>query len=36
MSGKGNCWDNAAIESFFSAYKLENDLDDNSKILLTP
>ena len=36
MSGKGNCWDNAAMESFFSTYKLENDLDDNSKILLTP
>jgi transposase InsO family protein len=25
-----------AMESFFSTYKLENDLDDNSKILLTP
>jgi transposase InsO family protein len=36
MSGKGNCWDNAAMESFFSTYKLENDLDDNSKTLLTP
>ena len=31
-----NCWDNAAMESFFSTYKLENNLDDNSKILLTP
>jgi putative transposase len=36
MSRKGNCWDNAAMESFFSTYKLENNLDDNSKILLTP
>ena len=36
MSDKGNCWDNAAMESFFSTYKLENDLDDNSKILLNP
>jgi len=35
MSGKGNCWDNAAMESF-STYELENDLDENSKILLTP
>ena len=36
MSRKGNCWDNAAMESFFSTYKLNKDLDDNSKILLTP
>ena len=36
MSRKGNCWDDAAMESFFSTYKLENNLDDNSKILLTP
>lgn len=24
------------MESFFSTYKLENDLDDNSRILLIP
>lgn len=36
MSGKGNCWDNAVVESFFSTYKLENDLDGNSPNLLTP
>lgn len=24
------------MESFFSTYKLENNLDDNNKILLTP
>jgi transposase InsO family protein len=36
MSGKGNCWDNLAMESFFSTHNLENDLGDNSKILLTP
>ena len=36
MSRKGNCWVNAAMESFFSTYKLENNLDNNSKILLTP
>ncbi len=23
MSGKGDCWDNAAMESFFSTLKLE-------------
>ena len=36
MSGKASCWDNAAMEIFFSTYKLENSLDDNSKVLLTP
>ena len=36
MSGKGNCWDNAVVESFFSTYKLENHLDGNSPNLLTP
>ena len=36
MSGRGNCWDNAVVESFFSTYKLENDLDENSRILPTP
>ena len=36
ISRKGNCRDNAAMESFFSTYKLKNNLNDNSKILLTP
>jgi putative transposase len=27
MSRKGNCWDNAVMESFFSTLKLELDLD---------
>ena len=36
MSGKGNCWDNAVSESFFSTFKLELDLDENSDHLLTP
>ena len=36
MSRKGNCWDDAAMDSFLSTYKLKNNLDDNSKILLTP
>jgi transposase InsO family protein len=27
MSRKGNCWDNAVVESFFSTLKLELDLD---------
>ena len=36
MSGKGNCWDNAVSESFFSTYKLELELDENSDRLLTP
>ena len=30
MSRRDNCWDNAEMESFFSTYKLENNLDDNS------
>lgn len=36
MSDKGDYWDNAAMKSLFSTYKLENDLGDNSKTLLTP
>ncbi len=36
MSGKGHCWDNAVSESFFSASKLELELDENSDRLLTP
>ena len=36
MSGKGNCWDNAVSESFFSTFKLELELDENSDRLLTP
>lgn len=27
MSRKGNCWDNAVMESFFSTLKLELDLE---------
>jgi transposase InsO family protein len=27
MSRKGNCWDNAVAESFFSSLKLELDLN---------
>ena len=27
MSRKGECWDNAAMESFFSTLKVELDLD---------
>ena len=36
MSHKGNYKDNEATERFFSTYRLENNLGDNSKILLTP
>ena len=35
MSRKGNCWDSAAMESFFLLNQLENNLGDNSEILLT-
>jgi putative transposase len=27
MSRKGDCWDNAAMESFFATLKLELELD---------
>lgn len=33
MSGKGYCWENAVIESFFSTLKLE--LDDNREVLIS-
>lgn len=36
MSAKGCCWDNAVVESFFSTLKLELDLDDNRRELITP
>ena len=36
MSGKGNCWDNAVVESFFSTLKLELDLDENAQNLRPP
>ncbi len=36
MSGKGNCWDNAVVESFFSTLKLELDLDEGTQKLRTP
>jgi putative transposase len=36
MSAKGCCWDNAVVESFFSTLKLELDLDDDSKELISP
>ena len=36
MSAKGCCWDNAVVESFFSSLKLELDLDDSRKELISP
>ena len=36
MSLRYDWRENVAMESFFFTYKLENDLDDNSKILLAP
>jgi putative transposase len=36
MSAKACCWDNAVVESFFSTLKLELDLDDDSKELISP
>jgi transposase InsO family protein len=36
MSAKGCCWDNAVVESFFSTLKLELELDDNRKELVSP
>jgi len=36
MSGKGCCWDNAVVESFFSTLKLELDLDDDRHVLISP
>jgi transposase InsO family protein len=36
MSAKGCCWDNAVVESFFSTLKLELDLDDTRKVLISP
>jgi transposase InsO family protein len=36
MSAKGCCWDNAVVESFFSTLKLELDLDDDRKELISP
>jgi putative transposase len=31
MSRRGNCWDNAVAESFFSALKLEWEADERFK-----
>ena len=28
MSRKGDCWDNAVVESFFASLKCELDLED--------
>jgi transposase InsO family protein len=36
MSGKGCCWDNAVVESFFSTLKHELGLDDAAEILNSP
>jgi transposase InsO family protein len=36
MSAKGCCWDNAVVESFFSTLKLELELDDNRRELISP
>ncbi len=36
MSAKGCCWDNAVVESFFSTLKLERELDDNRRELISP
>ncbi|MGB7563759.1 MAG: DDE-type integrase/transposase/recombinase [Prochlorococcaceae cyanobacterium] len=36
MSAKGCCWDNAAVESFFSTLKHELDLDDDAETLNSP
>lgn len=35
MSAKGCCWENAVVESFFSTLKLELNLDDNRRDLVT-
>jgi putative transposase len=36
MSAKGCCWDNAVVESCFSILKLELDLEDDCKELISP
>ena len=36
MSARGCCWDNAAVESFFSTLKLELNLNDNRGVLISP
>ena len=36
MSRRGNCWDNAVVESFFSTLKHELGLDDDAEILNSP
>ncbi|SBO42669.1 integrase core domain-containing protein [Cyanobium sp. NIES-981] len=36
MSAKGCCWDNAVVERFFSTLKLELELDDNRRELISP
>jgi putative transposase len=35
MSAKGCCWDNAFVESFFSALKRELDLDSDAEDLFS-
>lgn len=35
-SAKGCCWDNTVMESFFSTLKLQLELDDNRKELISP
>ena len=36
MSAIGYCWDNAAVESFFSTLKHELELDDDAATLNSP
>ncbi|WP_254940455.1 IS3 family transposase [Cyanobium sp. Morenito 9A2] len=36
MSAKGCCWDNAVVESFYSTFKDELDLDEDTEVLHTP